>query len=155
MKKLFFCAAALLAAISCAACSDDEEPNLPIAPGTIAGTWQITHEQGWCTYDDGEESGKETWSDDYPDEDGYYWTYTFNQDGTGQYSEYRTGTTPHVYNITYSISGNNFMVENSPFLEPEDTYEIKKLTESQLVLVRTYKGETELEESTETYKRIQ
>ena len=151
MKKLFFCAAALLAAISFSACSDDEEPNLPIAPGTIAGTWQITHEKGYCIYDDGEESGKETWSDDYPDEDGYYWTLTFDQNGTYVKTEYHSGKSYSEY-YTYSISGNKFTLTYPDVVEE---CEIKKLTESQLVLVSTYKGETELEVNTATYKRIE
>ena len=40
-------------------------------------------------------------------------------------------------------------------MQESETCEIKKLTESQLVLVSTYKGETELEVNTATYKRIQ
>lgn len=65
MKKLFFCAAALLAAISFSACSDNDETNLPATPASLAGTWQITHNEGWETYD-GE---KETYSEKYPDEE--------------------------------------------------------------------------------------
>ena len=149
MKKLFFCAAALLAAISFAACSDDDEPNLPIAPGTIAGTWQITHEKGYCIYDDGEESGKETWSDDYPDEDGFYWTRVFDQNRSCKVTEYETGETPRSIHYTYSISGNKLTIDYY-----SGTLEIKKLTESQLVLVNTYKDESVEEVSTETYKRI-
>lgn len=152
MKKLFFCAAALLAAISFSACSDDDETNLPATPESIAGTWQITLDQGWCIYDDGEESGKETWSDKYPDEEGFYWTYTFNQNGTGQYSKCRSEETLSVSSITYSISDNKLTLKYSG---ETDIYEIKNLTESQLVLLRTYKDDTELEEGTETYKRIE
>ena len=154
MKKLFFCAAALLAAISFAACSDDDEPNLPIAPGTIAGTWQITHEKGYCIYDDGEESGKETWSDDYPDEDGFYWTRVFDQNGSCVETYYETGKKLGSEHYTYSISGNVLTLTYSGEDEAEE-YEIKKLIESQLVLVNTYKGETEVEVNTATYKRIQ
>lgn len=153
MKKLFFCAAALLAAISFAACSDDDDTKLPITPDTIAGTWQITHEQGYCIYDDGEESGKETWSDDYPDEDGYYWTLTFDKNGTCVKTNYNSGKS-YSEHYTYSISGNKITVKDTQYQESE-TCEIKKLTESQLVLVSTYKGESELEENTATYKRIQ
>ena len=153
MKKLFFCAAALLAAISFSACSEDDEPNLPIAPGTIAGTWQITHEKGYCIYDDGEESGKETWSDDYPDEDGYYWTLTFDKNGACVKTEYDSGKSYSAH-YTYSISGNKITVKDMQYQESE-TCEIKKLTESQLVLVNTYEGETEVEVNTATYKRIQ
>lgn len=153
MKKLFFRAAALLAAISFSACSDNDDTNLPITPDTIAGTWQITHEQGWCIYDDGEESGKETWSDDYPMEDGYYWTLTFDKNGACVKTEHDSGKF-YSEHYTYSISGNVLTLNYSGEDEAEE-YEIKKLTESQLVLVNTYKGETELEVNTTTYKRIE
>ncbi len=157
MKKLFFCAAALLAAISFSACSDDDEPNLPIAPGTIAGTWQITHEQGFCIYDDEEDgSGKETWDEKYPDEEGSYWTLFFDQNGVCVKTDYDNSGESYSEHYTYSISGNKLTLTDSGEDEDEaKEYEIKKLTESQLVLVNTYEGESELEVNTETYKRIE
>ena len=45
MKKLFFLAAALFAACSLSACSDEEE-NSTLNPDQIIGTWQITLDQG-------------------------------------------------------------------------------------------------------------
>lgn len=152
MKKLFFCAAALLAAISFAACSDNDEPNLPITSESIVGTWQAIHEKGYCIYDDGEESGKETWSDDYPDEDGYYWTLTFDKNGTCVKTEYDSGKSYSVH-YTYSISGNMLTLNYSGEDEAEE-YEIKKLTESQLVLFEKGVDANYSWENTTTYKRI-
>ncbi|MCM1300283.1 MAG: lipocalin family protein [Alistipes senegalensis] len=152
MKKLFFCTAALLAAISFSACSDDDETNLPITPDAIAGTWQITNEKGWCIYDDEEEgSGKETWNEKYPDEEGFYWTCTFDKNGSCVKHHYEPFYSTYY---TYSISDTKLTMTNTEYQESE-TFEIKKLTESQLVLVSTYEGESELEENTQTYKRIE
>ncbi len=144
MKKLFFCAAALLAAVSFSACSDDDEPNLPATPESIAGTWQITQEKGWEIYD----GGKETWSATYP-EDGGYWTYTFNKNGAFTLIEYEDNRVPYTFNGTYSISGNELTIES------EGTFEIKKLTESKLVLVESENGSEASWETTMTFKRIE
>ena len=161
MKKLFFCAAALLAAILFAACSDDDGTNLPntpdmddsnlsIKPDMIVGTWQITKSQ-WVEIYEGE---KESGTEEYPEKDGFYWTFTFEKDGTGQYCEYETGETPDsVIDITYSISGNKFTLNYSS--EDIDKYEIKKLTESQLVLFMSLKESNgDSYEETQTFKRI-
>jgi len=150
MKKLFFCAAALLAAISFSACSDDDETNLPITPDAIVGTWQITRDQGWEIYG-GE---KESWSDKYPDEEGFYWMYTFDKNGAGRYSECQSGKTLTVNNVTYSISDNKITIRFDK--DDSSIYEIKKLTESQLVL---FASESDSDGSREaeyiqTYKRI-
>ncbi len=146
MKKLFFCAAALLAAISFAACSDDDEPNLPATPESIAGTWQITHEKGWEIYD----GGKETWSANYPEE-GEYWTYTFDKNGAFTLIEYEDNRVRYTTNSTYLISGNELTIKY------EGTFEIKKLTESQLVLIEReeYDIENASWETTMTFKRIE
>ncbi len=149
MKKLFFCTAALLAAISFAACSDkndDEENNLPATPENIAGTWQIVSEAGW-EIDEGE---KVTWSEKFPDEDGWYWTIAFDKNGTCVETQYTTGESPDTSCYAYSISDNKLTVTNTEYQESE-TFEIKKLTESQLIL---YYG-TKSQESTQTYKRIE
>ncbi len=147
MKKLFFCAAALLAAISFAACSDDDEPNLTATPENIAGTWQIVHSQGWESYG-GE---KEPWSFDYPDEDGWYYTLTFDKNNSCINTSYEVDYAPFSQNYSYSILDNILTLKN---IEETQTFEIKKLTESELVLYIHYEISTESMESTDTYKRI-
>ncbi len=149
MKKLFFCAAALLAAISFSACSDNDETNLPATPASLAGTWQITHNEGWETYD-GE---KETYSEKYPDEDGFYWTLAFNKNGKCVSTEYENGKVVYTSDYTYTISGSTLTLKYSGYSD-EDSYQIKKLTESQLVLFNSGKDEESAWENTETYKRI-
>ncbi len=152
MKKLFFCAAALLAAISFSACSDDDEPNLPATPANIAGTWQIVHSQGWEIYD----GKKEPWSDDYPmaSEDNYYWTYTFDKGGTCTRTSYEDGDSPYSWARSYSISGNTLTLKDDEYPDEGDIYQIKSLTESQLVLFESGKDSESSWESTETYKRL-
>ncbi len=148
MKKLFFCTAALLAAISFAACSDDDETNLPVTPASIAGTWQLVHSQGWEIYD-GE---KETWSEYYSDEDGWCWTISFDTNNSYVETEYDNGMVYDTNNGTYSISGNTITLND--FYEPT-TYEIKKLTESKLIRTYKYADEEYSVEDTETLKRIE
>ncbi len=150
MKKLFLCAAALLAAISFPACSDDEEHG--DTPENIAGTWQIVSETGFEIYD----GQKNTWSDNYPDEEGCYYTLTFNKNGTytitkhkydefeGAYIENKTGS--------YSISGNTLIMD---YDNESIKYEIRKLTESELVLHEIYKESDYSFEETLTFKRIE
>ncbi len=148
MKKLFFCAAALFAAISFSACSDDDETNLPVTPASIAGTWQLVHSQGWEIYD-GE---KETWSEDYSDEDGWYWTISFDTNNSYVETEYDNGMVYDTNNGTYSISGSTITLND--FYEPT-IQEIKKLTESELIWTCKYADEEHSGEDTETYKRIE
>ncbi len=146
MKKLFFCAAALLAAISFSACSDDDETSLTASPDTIAGTWKIAHEEGWII-DDGE---KETWSDDFPDENGWYFTITFDKNSFIS-TEYEGGDEIDREIGTYSISGNTLTLKKDYYSNESDKYEIRKLTESELVLLDIYE---DWFEETLTLKRI-
>jgi len=147
MKRFFFFAAALLAALSFTACSDDDETNLPITPDNIVGTWQIVHQEGWEIYD-GE---KETWSEDYSNEDGWYWTISFDTNNSYVETEYDNGKVYDMNNGTYSISGNTITLNDS--YEPT-TQEIKKLTESELIWTHKYADEEYSVEDTETFKRI-
>ncbi len=150
MKKLFFCAAALLAAISFSACSDDDETNLTATPDTIAGTWQIVHEEGWEIYD-GE---KDTWSENYPDEEGWYWAYTFDKSGSYVETVYENNEVSYTENGTYSISDNTLTLKA---YGESSTREITKLTESKLVWHYSYFDEYDevSGELTETYIRIE
>ena len=165
MKKFVFCAA-LFAAITFAACSDDDESNLPVTEANIVGTWQIVHAEGHDLI----EGDEDTWSYDYPytdeendDEKGFYWTYTFDEGGTGTYMEYMEGSHPESVEFSYSISGNTLTIKGDPNDDDWDIdniYQIKSLTKSQLVLFdyddyhddRLYDGE--YFEETTTYKRI-
>ena len=163
MKKLVFCAA-LFALITFAACSDDDdESNLPATPANIVGTWQIVHAEGHD--DDVIEGDEDTWSEDYPytdeendDEEGFYWTYTFDERGTGTYMEYMEGSHPESVEFSYSISGNTLTINGDPNNDDwdiDDIYQIKSLTKSQLVLFeRSSYDSGDWEENTMTYKRI-
>ena len=54
MKKLFLIVTTIFMAVSFSACSDDDkDDNLPITTANLAGTWQITLDEGWATYSDG------------------------------------------------------------------------------------------------------
>ena len=154
MKKLIFCAA-LFAAITFAACSDDDESNLPATEANIVGTWQIVHVEGY--WENPRYGDKETWSEDYPDVDdeGWeYWTYTFDERGTGTYTEYYNGESSGSWKFSYSISGKILTISD----EDEggiDRFRIDKLTKSQLVLfARSSYDYGDWEEETTTYKRI-
>ena len=84
MKKLFLIVAAMFAAVSFSACSDDDDKD---KDASIVGTWQITYYEGWATFSDGT---RDDWSDAYPltTEGNYYWTYTFNENGTCVQTDY-------------------------------------------------------------------
>ena len=170
MKKFVFCAA-LFAAISFAACSDDDdESNLPVTEANIVGTWQIVHAEGY--EDEGDRYGKDTWSEDFPllDDVSYwwYWTYTFDEGGTGTYTEIDIDGIEKVEYVdqakfSYSISGNTLTIKGDPNndgLNVDDgIYQIKSLTKSQLVLFESsdyYDDNVSgySREETTTYKRI-
>jgi len=148
MKKFFFCTAALLAALSFTACSDDDETNLPVTSDNIVGTWQIVHEQTVEIFDD----EKEAYSVNYPDEDGWYYTLTFDKDGSCINTSYEEEQAYSSQNYTYTISGSTLTLKS---YEGTRVFEIKKFSESELVLYLYYKESTYSIESTETYKRIE
>lgn len=88
MKKLFLIVAAMFAVVSFSACSDDDDNK----DASIVGTWQITYYEGWATFSDGT---RDDWSDAYPltSEGNYYWTYTFNENGTCVQTDYSDNKT--------------------------------------------------------------
>ncbi len=147
MKKLFFYAAALLAAISFSACSDDDENGLSATPENIAGTWQIIQEKGW-EIDWGE---KDTFLEKYPDEDGWYYTFTFDKDGSFTETEIWGQEVVDTNNGSYSISGKELIMD---YDNESIKYEIRKLTASELVLQEIYKESDYSFEETLTFKRI-
>lgn len=148
MKKLFLIVVAMFAAVFFSACSDDDKAdNLPITTANLAGTWQITLDEGWDTYTtDGQ---REYWSDVYPDvsEDNYYWTYTFDTNGVCIIKDYDDYSQEETDYCTYSIVGNTLAIKGEGF---NHAGTIKKLSQSQLILF--YSDEDC--EYTETYKRI-
>ena len=79
MKKLFLLVAAMFAAVSFSACSDDDDNK--IDPNQIAGTWQITREVGYeIVPGEGKMEKDITYPiDDVNDDYGFYFTYTFNE----------------------------------------------------------------------------
>ena len=151
MKKLLFYAAALLAAISFQACSDDDENGLPATPENIAGTWQIVQEKGWeIDWDE-----KDTFLENYPDKDGWYYTFTFDKDGSFTVTEIwgkEDGGDTSTENGSYSISGKELRLNIRGYNQRH--IEIRKLTKSQLVLfvIMDYDLQSEY---TATFKRIE
>ncbi|WP_196011784.1 lipocalin family protein [Alistipes onderdonkii] len=96
MKKLFLIVAAMFAAVSFSACSDDDDNK--INPNNIVGTWQIIEIHENDSYSD------EKW----PTESDYY-TYTFSENGTAILKWYDGSN--EVYNYTYTIAGNELTLE--------------------------------------------
>ena len=150
MKKLFLIVAAMFAVVSFSACSDDDDNK----DASIVGTWQITYYEGWATFSDGT---RDDWSDAYPltSEGNYYWTYTFNENGTcvqTDYSDNKNDDSSPMH-FTYSVNGNTLTMTESTG-EFQNVFQIKKLSQSQLVLFRSGEDAHEKFEETETYKRI-
>ncbi len=152
MKKLFLFVAVMMAAVAFSSCSKDEDES-----PSIIGTWQITHSEG----KEVDNSGKllDQWSEDYPvfdeHENGFCWSYTFNNDGTCVSKTYEIGISdeddnPQYY--TYSISENKLIMTDQ--YGDQDIYEIKKLSSDQLILFYHNQNDYYTTEGTETYKRI-
>lgn len=153
MKKLFFIAAALFAATSFSACSDEDEN---INPNQIIGTWQISSEEGWATYSDG---SRDDWAVTYPDaSDGnYYWTYTFREDGIcvrESYADYHDSSDDYTDEYSYSISGNTLTMMGKTDSDLSFTGTIKELSSNKLVLFSNGEDVDEKFEQTETYIKI-
>lgn len=154
MKKLFFFAVAMFAAISFSACTDDDkDQDLPITAANLAGTWQITLYEGWEIIYDGT---REEWRITYPDtSDGnYYWTYTFNNQDSGictqeTFADYHDPHKVYKEDYVYSLSGNT--IKLGPQNEIPINYEIRRLTKSQLILYCS----GDKYEGTEIYTRIE
>ena len=140
MKKLFLIAAAMFAAVSFSACSDDKDE------ASIVGEWQLTHSVGYVI-----EAGEQYDFDKTFPNDGYYTGYIFNEDGKGTYyATYTSSTTPEESTpITYSISGKTLTITASGNTQ---TFEIKELSSAKLVL---YENNLDAEYvETNTYKRV-
>ena len=159
MKKIFLIVAAMFAAVSFSACSDDDDKK--IDSNQITGTWQITHEVGYeIVQGEGKVEKDITYPiDDVIDDYGFYFTYTFNEDGTGRYKSYYYYDNNNLdsnWSIEYTISNNQFLIYEEPEEgNPTSEYDIKELTKNKLVLFEKiddndgYKAEI-----TTTFKRI-
>ncbi len=143
----------LLMVVALYSCSKDEDSK----EVSIIGTWQITHDGGSIVYNDGSHTSSST---DYPlsfngQEYGYYWSYTFNGDGTCIWTTYADNREPKVDNrFTYSISNNTLTVKHKVDNNLDFVCEIKNNTADQLVLFYQEKTDTYVATGTHFYKRI-
>ncbi|BFK46758.1 lipocalin family protein [Alistipes sp. i18-0019-D1] len=142
MKKLFLIVAAMFAAVSFSACSDDDDK---MNPNNIIGTWQIIEIHENDSYSD------EIW----PTESDYY-TYTFNENGTA-ILKWHDGSNEE-YNYNYSINGNVLTMNEKNTTEPMTyIFQIKELAKSRLVLFEhevNPDDENDVYEATLTFKKI-
>ena len=96
--------------------------------------------------------------DDVNDDYGFYFTYTFNEDGTGRYkSYYYDNKLDSNWSVEYTISNNQLLIYEEPEEgNPTSIYEIKELTKNKLVLL--YKKVDDSDgykaEITTTFKKI-
>ena len=142
MKKLFLIVAAMFAAVSFSACSDDDDKD----DASIVGEWQLTHSVGYTI----ELGQRNDFDKTFPD-NGYYTGYIFNESGKGTYyATYTDSATPEESTpITYSISGKTLTITASGDTQ---TFEIKELSSAKLVL---YENNTDAEYvETNTYIRV-
>ena len=158
MKKLFLLVAAMFAAVSFSACSDDDDNK--IDPNQIAGTWQITREVGYeIVPGEGKMEKDITYPiDDVNDDYGFYFTYTFNENGTGRYKSYYyyNNRLDSNWSIEYTISNNQLLMYEEPEEgNPTSVYNIKELTKSKLVLLyKVDDSDGYKAEITTTFKKI-
>jgi len=158
MKKLFLLVAAMFAAVSFSACSDDDDNK--IDPNQIAGTWQITREVGYeIVPGEGKMEKDITYPiDDVNDDYGFYFTYTFNENGTGRYKSYYYYDNNRLdsnWSIEYTISNNQLLMYEEPEGNPTSVYNIKELTKSKLVLLyKVDDSDGYKAEITTTFKKI-
>ena len=160
MKKLFLIVAAMFAVVSFSACSDDDDKD--VNPNQIIGTWQITREVGYeIVAGEGKMEKDITYPiDDVNDDYGFYFTYTFNEDGTGRYKSYYyydNNKLDSNWSVEYTISNNQLLIYEEPEEgNPTSVYEIKELTKNKLVLL--YKKVDDSDgykaEITTTFKKI-
>ena len=92
MKKLFLIVAAMFAAVSFSACSDDDDKD---KDASIVGTWEYTHLTGY-------DNGVIVVDKDIPKDDEPMHYLTFNSNGTWTEEYPNSG---HTSKGTYSING--------------------------------------------------
>ena len=159
MKKLFLLVAAMFAAVSFSACSDDDDNK--IDPNQIAGTWQITREVGYeIVPGEGKMEKDITYPiDDVNDDYGFELNIKVNINGEGRYKSYYYYDNNRLdsnWSIEYTISNNQLLM----YAEPEEgnttpVYNIKELTKSKLVLLyKVDDSDGYKAEITTTFKKI-
>lgn len=160
MKKLFLLVAAMFAAVSFSACSDDDDNK--IDPNQIAGTWQITREVGYeIVPGEGKMEKDITYPiDDVNDDYGFYFTYTFNENGTGRYKSYYYYDNNRLdsnWSIEYTISNNQLLMYEEPEEgNPTSVYNIKEINKKQTCpfLYKVDDSDGYKAEITTTFKKI-
>ena len=157
--RLLFGAFFLVAATAFTGCSDDDDNK--IDPNQIAGTWQITREVGYeIVPGEGKMEKDITYPiDDVNDDYGFYFTYTFNENGTGRYKSYYYYDNNRLdsnWSIEYTISNNQLLMYEEPEEgNPTSVYNIKELTKSKLVLLyKVDDSDGYKAEITTTFKKI-
>ncbi len=125
MKKLFFCAAALLAAISFSACSDSEDDGQNIDTSKLLGKWVAL-----ARYDYVSESDSYVEFDDYdhPIDD---FVLNFQDEKTVLISD--SEKSEYIYTNTYKLNGDRitFREEGDDYTR---SYKIILLTDTQMEL---------------------
>ncbi len=125
MKKLFFCTAALLAAISFAACSDSEDDGQNIDTSKLLGKWVALARYDYVAESDSyvEIDDKDHYIDDF--------VLNFQDEKTVLISE--SEKSQYIYTNTYTLNGSKIT-----FYEEEDdygrSYKITLLTDTQMEL---------------------
>lgn len=147
MKKLFlFIVAAIFAAVSFSACSDDDKGDNN-APSKIVGTWELVH----IYYEEDDfEYGHDEDDYDVAQGDEEWHILVFNEDGT--FAEKYGDNDSDAGN--YSIEGNKIMME---YVFDEGDWEIvtiKTLNSKTLVLEIVEQDEYGHYKGVFTYKRI-
>lgn len=144
MKKLFLIVAALFAAVSFNACSDDDDNNVDL--NQLYGTWQEVRSYGYAL-----ENGKkvDTWDEDEADDNLYY---TFYENGRACYSA-------SSHDIHYTQSGNKLVLTFTNGRETFTcTWTIEELTATQMVATEYSSGSEDgmfIEEyDTMVFKRV-
>lgn len=155
MKKLFLIAASLFAAVSLSACSDDDKDDNKDA--SIIGTWQITREVGYeIVPGEGKFDKDITYPiDDVNDDYGFYYTYTFNEDGSGTYKSfnyYEDNRLQEEWPFRYSVSNNVLTIPEE--YEYHGTFRIEQLTGTQLVLFEEIDDNGHKAATTYTFRKI-
>ncbi len=135
MKKLFLCAAALLAAISFPGCSDDDE-GVEVSVESLVGRWSCYQEDDWY--------GGELDSDDEFGDGVDLYIMEFNADGTcGMFDGLYLSELDNENNwvrFTYTLHGSQLIMQESGVVnDPRvEKCSVTKITSSELVL--TYQG---------------
>ncbi len=150
MNKMLLFAAAMFAAVSFSACSDDDK-DANINPSQIVGTWEYVH---YYSYDKDDIDGVNEFEYDIVKGDENWRKLVFNADGTFtiEGADGVDTSTKHYY----SIKGNT-ITKKHVYTDGEsdtDVQTITTLNSTTLVIEEVEKGEGYYGKSVWTYKRI-